>query len=181
MEFDEASRLIEGLLEDWGPSLARQAYRLTGCREASDDLVQEAFLALYQELRKGEQIENPRAWTLTVVRHHAAKRLRRMAARGEQLEAGSALDQVPAREMEPERGFDELADMLRVLSSREQEVLLLRLDSMKYREIAECLGIDDSSVATHLARAIRKLQAEVRARMAGQSMGKVNEVPKTLQ
>jgi RNA polymerase sigma factor (sigma-70 family) len=181
MEFDEASRLIESLLEDWGPSLARQAYRLTGCREASDDLVQEAFLALYQELRKGGRIENPRAWTLTVVRHHAAKRLRRMAVRGEQLEAGNVLDRFAARQQDPERGFDELAEMLCVLSSREQEVLLLRLDSMKYREIAECLGIDESSVGTHLARAIRKLQAEVKARTAGQNLGNVDEVPKTLQ
>lgn len=181
MEFDEASRLIEALIEDWGPSLARQAYRLTGCREASDDLVQEAFLALYQEISKGGRIDNPRAWTLTVVRNHAAKRLRRMAARGEQLEAGAALDRLAAPREDPEPGFDDLAEMLSVLSSREQEVLLLRLDSLKYREIAGCLGIDESSVATHLARAIRKLQAEVRARTAGHSTGKTDEYPKSLQ
>jgi RNA polymerase sigma factor (sigma-70 family) len=45
-----------------------------------------------------------------------------------------------------------------LLSVREQEVLLLRLESMKYREIAAALGISINSVNTLLARALTKLQ-----------------------
>jgi RNA polymerase sigma factor (sigma-70 family) len=181
MDFAQASRCIEGLIEAWGPSLARQAYRVTGDREAADDLVQEAFLALYQELRKGVRIDNLRAWTLTVVRNQAAKRHRRLAVRWEQLEPGSTLDRFEAQVAPDEAGVDDLMEMIGVLSSREQEVLLLRLDALKYREIAECLGIDESSVSTHLARAIRKLQAEVKAREAGLPKRKRDDVRETLQ
>ena len=180
MDFAEASLFIEGLLESWGPSLARQAYRLTGEPEAADDLVQEAFLALYQELRKGVLIENPRAWTLTVVRHLAAKRQRRLSVRGEFLESGVALDQFPAAGTIEQHDSRELSEMLGVLSAREQEVLLLRLDSLKYREIGACLGIDESSVATHLARAVRKLQVEAKARETGISFARDCNAPKTL-
>lgn len=167
MEFGEASRFIERLLEEWGPALARQAFRMTGDAESADDLVQEAFMALFQELRSGASVENARAWTLTVVRNLAAKRHRSREVRSECLEPGDVLDQFPASP--PDRGSREpdLRDMLGVLSPREQEVMLLRLDCLKYREIAECLGIDNSSVATLLARAIRKLQAEARERAAG--------------
>lgn len=181
MDATEATRFIEGLIEAWGPSLARQAYRMTGDREVSEDLVQEAFLALYQELRKGVRIGNPRAWTLTVVRNQAAKRHRRPARRWEQLEPGDVLDRIEAQAAPAEAGFDDLMELIGVLTSREQEVLLLRLDCLKYREIADCLGIDESSVSTHLARAVRKLQAEVKAREAGLPVRKREDVRETLQ
>jgi RNA polymerase sigma factor (sigma-70 family) len=51
-----------------------------------------------------------------------------------------------------------IADYLRVLSRREEEVLLLRLEAMKYREIADQLGISMNSVNTILARALQKLK-----------------------
>ena len=53
--------------------------------------------------------------------------------------------------------------LLAVLSPREEEVVLLRLQSMKYREIADQLGIGTKSVCTLLARAIRKLQGASRS------------------
>jgi RNA polymerase sigma factor (sigma-70 family) len=51
-----------------------------------------------------------------------------------------------------------IADYLCVLSRREEEVLLLRLEAMKYREIADQLGISMNSVNTFLARALQKLK-----------------------
>lgn len=180
MEFAEASRFIEELLQDWGQALARQAFRLTGDTEISDDLVQEAFLALYQELRRGADIENARAWTLTVVRNLAAKRYRSLGTRNECLEPSDVLDQFPASASTHPDQERELRDMLGILSHREQEVMLLRLDCLKYREIAECLGIDESSVATHLARAIRKLQAAAKERASHLSYARAAHAEKAL-
>jgi DNA-directed RNA polymerase specialized sigma24 family protein len=57
--------------------------------------------------------------------------------------------------------------LLSVLTSREQEVVLLRMQSLKYREIARLLGISRNSVNTLLARALRKLQAAVGKWSAG--------------
>jgi RNA polymerase sigma factor (sigma-70 family) len=55
----------------------------------------------------------------------------------------------------------EIRSLLSVLSPREEEVLLLRLEALKYREIADQLGISMNSVNTLLARALRKLQEAV--------------------
>jgi len=52
----------------------------------------------------------------------------------------------------------DIRSLLSLLSPREEEVLLLRLEAFKYREIAEQLGISMNSVNTLLARALRKLQ-----------------------
>jgi DNA-binding CsgD family transcriptional regulator len=53
---------------------------------------------------------------------------------------------------------DDLQSLLHVLTRREGEVLLLRLESLKYREIADQLGISINSVNTLLSRALKKLQ-----------------------
>ena len=55
----------------------------------------------------------------------------------------------------------DIRNLLSVLSPREEEVLLLRLEALKYREIAEQLGISMNSVNTLLARALRKLQQAI--------------------
>jgi DNA-directed RNA polymerase specialized sigma24 family protein len=57
--------------------------------------------------------------------------------------------------------YDDVAKILSQLSPREQEVMLLRMESLKYREIASELGISINSVATLLARALRKLTQTV--------------------
>ena len=61
------------------------------------------------------------------------------------------------KSVEESYGTD-VRNLLSVLSPREEEVLLLRLEALKYREIAEQLGIGINSVNTLLARALRKLQ-----------------------
>src|SRR5262249_56227113 len=52
----------------------------------------------------------------------------------------------------------ELANFFVLLSDRETEVVLLRLESMKYREIADALGISPNSVNRFLARALTKIR-----------------------
>ena len=46
-----------------------------------------------------------------------------------------------------------------MLSKREKEVLALRLEEYKYREIADCLDISMKTVDTLVGRALRKLRA----------------------
>lgn len=167
MKQQEASQLIESLFESWGPCLARHVYFATGSRELADDLVQEAFMALYRELRRGKVIENARAWTLSVVRHHIGKYERTVKRHGEQLEPFEVLDGFEARADETPLNDRDLHQMLPLLTPREGEVLLLRMESLKYREIAGHLGINAKSVATLLARALRKLQQAAKARKPG--------------
>jgi DNA-directed RNA polymerase specialized sigma24 family protein len=68
----------------------------------------------------------------------------------------------------------DVRSLLSVLSLREEEVLLLRLEAFKYREIAEQLGISMNSVNTLLARALRKLQQATVQQPARQEREKAN-------
>jgi RNA polymerase sigma-70 factor (ECF subfamily) len=161
MNQEDANQAVNNLFESWGPFLVRYAVRMTRSFEVGDDLVQEVFLALYRDLRKGKRIDDPKAWTLGAVRNQVRKHARYLRRQAEELEPSEALDRIPASPRWPDvaADFDDGAPLgLSVLSVREEEVLLLRLQSFKYREIAEKLGIGSKSVCTLLARAVKKLQ-----------------------
>jgi RNA polymerase sigma-70 factor, ECF subfamily len=161
MERAKAERLVEELFACWGPFLARYALQMTRSTEAADDIVQEAFLALYRDLRAGKAIRNPRSWTFGAVRNQVRKRTHLLVRHGEDLVTLEALDRLAAEPRWPDVAAevtDESELTLSVLTEREKEVILLRLQSFKYREIAEQLGNSEKSVATLLARALHKLR-----------------------
>lgn len=180
---DRAAEVVESLFESWGPRLLWHAMRAAGDSGAADDLVQEAFFSLYVELRRGRRIDNPRAWTLTVVRNQARARARNVRRRGEFLAGPDVLNNLHAPAAAEEEGSSEISARMSILSSREKEALLLRMDSLKYREIAQQLGISAKTVATLLSRALRKLHLAAGAKAAGESSPilMVDDVRKTLQ
>jgi RNA polymerase sigma factor (sigma-70 family) len=107
-------------------------------------------MQLYQILRSGKEIEHPKAWTLCVLRRAVLR----------QMQERSLFEQLDEIEIAPDwltDGTDAsvLQNLLRLLSPREQEVVLLRLEAIKYREIADRLGISMTSVNTLLACALQ--------------------------
>ena len=186
MENQEANRQIDTLFASWASSLYRYAYRLTRSHTAAEDLVQEAFFCLYRQFRQGASIANPRGWTLNVVRNLASKLHRDSSRHPEELRPLDAFDRIEgsvgdAGEMVSET--DDLMTLLSELTSREEEVLLLRLQAIKYKDIAAQLGISHKSVATLLARALKKLQIAAKNRLNGlaKPVGRKPDVSRTLQ
>lgn len=186
----EADDLINSLFEDWYSSLFRYATRACGSVTVAEDVVQESFMALYHDLLQGKEIENPRGWTLCVVRREAVKRYRQESRHGGAFQPLSELTEVADRRAEdrpPEWQDDDLTRLFHVLTRRETEVLLLRLKALKYRQIADQLGISPNSVKTLLARALRKMQRASAAGVSRQQLPTRDDdddeqgIPETLQ
>jgi RNA polymerase sigma factor (sigma-70 family) len=152
----DATDLVAALFDRWYVPLVRYALRTTSNYELAEDLAQDTFMHLYQALRTGRRIEHPKAWTICVLRR-AMNRQMKDRSLHEQLDEAD-LPGEPAAEISR---LAEIRSLLSVLSPREEEVLLLRLEALKYREIADQLGISMNSVNTLLARALRKLQEAV--------------------
>ena len=180
MNRQEATQLLNDLFDTWYPSLLRYAYRLTGNLEQAEDVVQDAFLALYRDLCRGVRIANAKGWTLIVVRREVLRLVRHHRMEGisvplEDAESSPAMSTDPKLE---EFLFGDVARLFGVLSAREEEVLLLRIESLKYREIGELLGISANSVTTLLSRAIKKLR--IAAAPFRKSEQEVSHAPKPL-
>jgi RNA polymerase sigma-70 factor (ECF subfamily) len=164
MDRTQATEYVSSLYDRWFTVLASYARRLCGSSSWAEDIVQESFLALFNELAAGKQIDNPKAWTLCVVRRQVQKQIREHRRKPASSFSSSLLDRMPAAStgVSPELGID-MARGLEELSAREEEVLRLRLETLKYREIAEMLGISINSVRTHLVRGLRKLRVRTGA------------------
>jgi RNA polymerase sigma-70 factor (ECF subfamily) len=172
------------MFSQWYSTLVRYAWKSTGSVELAEDLAQEVFMRLYRELRNGKTIHDPKSWTLCVLRHEISNEKRGQQKR-------HALEDLDLEELPgtPERPdftgveTDEVTKLFAVLSRREEEVVLLRLASLKYREIAAKLGISASAVNTLLARALRKLQKAAKGKAIEHRVSDhvARPVPKTLQ
>jgi len=152
---DRVSRLFDG----WYGLLVSYATRLTGQSSLAEDVVQEAFYLLYRELASGKEIENEKAWTFCVVRREIGRQVYRRRKHEVSLEApelkhSRLLQEAPA-------DYEDLAGLFSLLSPREEEVLLLCMETLKYKEIGAALGISHNTVATMHRRAIRKLRSFV--------------------
>ena len=179
----EAAQLLTDLFETWYPSLLRYAYRLSGSLQLAEDVVQEAFLELYRGLAEGACIENPRAWTLTVARRGIFRRVRNHRREGTRISM-EELESTAAGRVQPDADrllFGDVARLFSVLSPREEEVLLLRMEALKYSEIGARLGISANSVTTLLSRALKKLRSAVEMEKGEAPRLKEVHVSKALQ
>ena len=121
-------------------------------------MVQEAFYLLYRHLTEGKIVENDRAWTFAVVRRQIARRYPDPARREISFGSVDFLENSVMLVHDRKESLEDLARYFNVLSKREEEVLRLSMDSLKYREIAGVLEISPNSVATLHRRAIAKLR-----------------------
>jgi RNA polymerase sigma factor (sigma-70 family) len=160
MREQEACELIAALYEATYAPLLRFACHLIGQMEAAEDVVQEAFLRLHRSLLEGRRVANYKAWLYCSVRREVYRRLQ--APQQVEMESLSDVPIGPWIQSIRELEFDEVSRRFAVLTRREEEVLLLRLTAMSYREIAGELGINVGSVSVLLSRAIRKLQDSMR-------------------
>lgn len=179
MTRDEAAVVVGSLFESSYASLVRYAIRKVGSFAIAEELVQDTLLDLYSTLRWAGSVDHPKAWAISVLQRKVQRNFRQRAKEGlrepiEDLDALAMAGQ-PDQERLFEPGPGEVKQLLSVLTSREQEVVLLRMESLKYCEIARVLGISRNSVNTLLARALRKLQAAARKWLDGTSESKYVE------
>jgi RNA polymerase sigma-70 factor (ECF subfamily) len=123
---------------------------------------QEVFLRLYATLKKGEKIQNPRAWIFRVA-HNLGLKIR--ARQNFQAPFDADLEsRLAGPAMDPEQSLIEREQGLRFhkaiegLSNQQRQCLFLRLEGLRYPEIGSVLGISSSAVGEFLRRAIARLK-----------------------
>jgi RNA polymerase sigma-70 factor (ECF subfamily) len=138
--------------------LYRYLDRVSGDPELAADLAQEAFVKLH---RRGSLPDLPEAWLITVAmnlfRNARSSRTRRRrlltVSRGESAHSDPPPSPEEATVAADARRQVRLA--VDRLPDRERDILLLRAEGYSYREIATALDLNEASVGTLLARAVR--------------------------
>lgn len=166
-EEETASRQckVSGMFDE----LRRPLFRYFLCaglsREDADEGIQETFLRLHRHLQKDGDRSNLRGWVFQVARNlarnqHKSAHNRRTEALDSNLERSSAVSDPegsPEDQAIRSERMRRLHRSMETLTPQQRECLLLRASGLRYREIAEALGVGISSVGEMVQRAAARL------------------------
>ena len=161
------------LMERHQAALFGYLLRLTGRRDAAEDLFQEVFLKLVKNPGAYNEKEKFRAWLFTVARNAAMDHFRRSSARSEVSLDGDGEKPGPAdftasAEPGPAEAFYGKTEAARIdsalasLSPDQREVFYLRhYSELSFKEIAETLKVPIGTVLARMSRAAAKLREKL--------------------
>lgn len=142
-------------------SVFRYVNRMTGDTALAGDIVQEAFVRLYQ---RGNLPDDPRAWLVTVANnllrdeHRRTVRRRHLMVEKVDRLSPSDVDRDPQERLESKERRERVRRALERLNERDRQALLLRHEGYTYREIARALDYGETGVGKLIVRATRAFQ-----------------------
>ncbi|HTW22294.1 MAG TPA: sigma-70 family RNA polymerase sigma factor [Candidatus Baltobacteraceae bacterium] len=152
------------LFDEYRDKLLRYAISFGIGVEDGEDVIQEVFLALFRHLCAGRSREHLRGWIFRVT-HNLA--LKQRGARSKQRIRSSSDDLVIEAQFDPEANPEErmsasqqqhrLVCAFNALPERDRWCLSLRAEGLRYREIADALGMSLGAVSNSLARSLARL------------------------
>lgn len=153
------------LVERHWKTLVKYAWRFESDVDSSEDLVQEAFVRLWQN-RAGWVLRGTvKSYLYRIVRNLALqeqeKRQVRMRWR-DRISATLAGAPSPAEHLAAKTLQGKLEAALQSLPPRRREILVLaRFHGLSYREIGEVMGISVQTVANQMSAALKHLRKEI--------------------
>lgn len=167
LQRDEELALDE-LVRRKSEPLVSAALRIVGDREEAKDVVQVAFLRVWEKRASYDPKWSPNTWIYRITTNLAIDHLRSQRSRTKYVEpyrlhlAQVGRSQAPARGLADLQGteiagiFEQLSTGL---STKQRAAFLLReVEGLSSREVAEALGCKESTVRNHVFNARRVLQ-----------------------
>ena len=147
---DEAVTFEELYAAQYAP-MVRLAHTLVDTRPRAEEVVQDAFAAVYERF---DRLERPEAYLRVCVLNQCRRVLRRRRLRRERPE--------PVAPADGELGFNHVVDTIRRLPHKQRSMIVLRYDlQLTDAEIAETLGVPIGTVKSTLFRALTALRQEI--------------------
>lgn len=154
----------------------RFIWRLLGTHDAEDDIVQDVFIALYNNLHRVDVSKGLRPYVYRITRNRAYDELRKLKRReivsmdDEPVEAYASLSAIPESGDEPEEVAHWLLIQLEVREAMDrlpelqrQALILYSEEELSYAEIAQVMNTTIGTVKSRLFHAKQTLRRLLRA------------------
>ena len=153
---DEVAALYEDLRE---PLLRFAFFEDLGDRASHEDLVQDIFVNLIEQVRSGSIIYNPKAWLFKAIHNRGIDGIRKVRSRAKNFKLLPAPSgHAPNATQQHMESAEILERAMSRLNAKERHVLMLRIIGLTYKEISEALDISFESVSVYRNRALTKLR-----------------------
>lgn len=160
------------LMDLFHGEIFRMAFYRTGSRMDAEDVTQDIFLKAYRNISGLKEVEKFRSWLFSIAVNrikdfYRKKRFRSflgVTTNSDEVEmAEEEIDENPTGidNLIKQEFWSQVGSMLKKLPKMEKEIFLLRFfDDLGIREISEALGKSESTVKTHLYRALKKVKKD---------------------
>lgn len=167
---DGDGRAFRALMDAYRHAFYGLARRYAGSHEDADDVLQDAFVKVYQNLAGLERAEAFFPWARRIIVNTALDQIRRRkriaevesdpeAPGGDPIDPPTGAFEAPDRRVEQREFFRRLERAIRALPPRQREVVLLHdVEGVPTEEIAERLGCPRATVRSNLFYAREKLR-----------------------
>jgi RNA polymerase sigma factor (sigma-70 family) len=158
---------FEAVVSEYEGPLLRYAARVTNSHDAAQDVVQVAFLRLFENWKEGftpsPKLSN---WLYRVTHNCAVDYIRKESRRKELHKAHSA--EIPSASKFSYGGYtDKALKALVVLDMREKQLVLLKVfEEKSYKEISEITGLTVTNVGYILHNAMKKMASQLKKEKA---------------
>jgi RNA polymerase sigma-70 factor, ECF subfamily len=159
----DVTRLVAEAYDAHQRELFSFAVAATRDHAVAEDLVQETFLRLVNEIRAGRPPDRTRPWLFRVCANLVTSRGRRIQVADRyapRLAAESIAESPEAAHLRRELGAD-LADALLGITADERVGILMSASGFSGREIAQALGRSEGATRTMLSRARVRIQGRL--------------------
>ena len=166
----EQTRWFSEEIRPYEPALRAYLSRRFPSLPDHDDLVQETYTRLLKARQSG-RLTYAKAFLFTAARNVAIDMFRRRGVQRHEPISDTAplpvLDEAPTpyEWSERQQRLEVLIEAVAALPDRCREVMMLRhIDGLRYKEIAQQLGISPETVKVHILKGVRDCTAFFRAR-----------------
>ena len=178
----EASAFSE-LVEAYQKPVYNLAYRMLGNSVEAEDAAQETFIRAYTRFETYDPARKFSSWMLSIASHYCIDVLRRRRVNLLSIDdLPPMVDLSMPRSAHPEQvvvedqAADEVQQLLATLPPHYRVPVILRYwYDMSYREIAETMGVTESTIKTRLHRARSKLAENAQNTRLNATQGHIYE------
>ncbi|MEO8448763.1 MAG: RNA polymerase sigma-70 factor [Gemmatimonadota bacterium] len=160
------AQALSQLLDRYWRQMVTFAADKVGSRDAAEDLVQEAFVRVWEHRAQLRPYTSPRGYLYRVLRNLITDDYRRRRLRDQwaawQHQDGETLIPSPAMDLEADQLAAAASKAIAALPERRRDVFVLgHFHGLSYKEIAEALGITRRTVANHMSLALNELRRDL--------------------
>src|SRR5689334_25314121 len=160
---DGHERAFEAIVERYRGALLRSARRYLPDARAEDAL-QQAYIAAWSALQRGDDVRDLRAWLYRIVHNTALNQLRVSGYDYAELDDALRGSEAPQEEMERRAVMRQTLTGLAALPERQREALLrVAIEGRSQEEVARELGVSEGAVRQLVHRARMTLRAAATA------------------
>ena len=143
------------------------AYRLMSNAQTAEDMVQETFLKLWMQRDKMEKVDNPEAYSITVLRRIFYDKMRARHLQEVDKDVGSlqvSSSQNISKQLEEADEYQRVRLLITHLPEPQARIMLMRdIEDRSFDEISIETGLTEVNIRSILSRARKKIREQIKA------------------